>query len=124
MLVRGKCECFIMQMLYACVLCASRGSPQCCVPHALQYVNAARGCKRRPHGRGPNNAVYKDSKRHSLHAGELSQRSDKPCANCVDYNKTDGLSPTTRKLTRDKSRKTQSLLSLRPPYPPTYTLPT
>ena len=37
------------------------------------------------------------------------------------YNKTDGLSPTTRKLTGHNSRKTQSPLSLRPPYPPTYT---
>ena len=25
----GKCECFVMQMLYVCVLCAS----QCCVLH-------------------------------------------------------------------------------------------
>ena len=32
-----------------------------------------------------------------------------------DYNKTDGHSPTTRKLTGHKSCKTQSLLSLRPP---------
>ena len=42
----------------------------------------------------------------------------------TNYNKTDGLSPTTRKLTGHNSRKTQSPLSLRPPYPPTYTLPT
>ena len=28
-LVYGKYECFVMQMLYVCVLCASRGSPQC-----------------------------------------------------------------------------------------------
>ena len=41
-----------------------------------------------------------------------------------DYNKTDGLSPTTRKMTGHNSRKTQSPLSLRPPYPPTNTLPT
>ena len=41
-----------------------------------------------------------------------------------DYNKTDGLSPTTRKLAGYNSRKTQSPLSLRPPYPTTYTLPT
>ena len=38
----------------------------------------------------------------------------------TDYNKTDGLSPTTRKPTGQNSRKTQSPLSLRP----TYTLPT
>ena len=42
----------------------------------------------------------------------------------TDYNKTDGLSPTTINLTGHNSRKTQSPLSLRPPYPPTYTLPT
>ena len=29
------------------VLCASCGSPLCCVLHALQIVNAGRGCKRR-----------------------------------------------------------------------------
>ena len=40
MLVYGECECFVMQMLYVCVLCASRGSSQCCVLHDLQFVNA------------------------------------------------------------------------------------
>ena len=40
------------------------------------------------------------------------------------YKKTDGYSPTTRKLTGHNSRKTQSPLSFRPPYPPIYTLPT
>ena len=39
MLVYGKCECFVMQMLYVCVLCTSCGSSQCCVLHDLQYVN-------------------------------------------------------------------------------------
>ena len=29
MLVYGECECFVMQMLYVCVLCASCGSSQC-----------------------------------------------------------------------------------------------
>ena len=42
----------------------------------------------------------------------------------TDYNKTAGRSPTTRKLTGHNSRKTMSPLSLRPTYPPTYTLPT
>ena len=60
MLVYGECECFVMQMLYVCVLCASCGSSQCCVLHDLQFVNAGRGCK--------------GSKRHSLQAVELSQR--------------------------------------------------
>ena len=36
MLVYGECECFVMQMLYVCVLCASCG----------------RGCNRRPYRRG------------------------------------------------------------------------
>ena len=45
MLVYGECECFVMQMLYVCVLCASCGSSQCCVLHDLQFVNAGRGCK-------------------------------------------------------------------------------
>ena len=44
MLVYGECECFVMQMLYVCVLCASCGSSQCCVLHDLQFVNAGRGC--------------------------------------------------------------------------------
>ena len=40
MLVYGECECFVMQMLYVCVLCASCGSSQCCVLHDLRFVNA------------------------------------------------------------------------------------
>ena len=40
MLVYGECECFVMQMLYVCVLCASCGSSQCCVLHDLQFVNS------------------------------------------------------------------------------------
>ena len=52
MLVYGECECFVMQMLYVCVLCASCGSSQCCVLHDLQFVNAGRGCNRRPYRRG------------------------------------------------------------------------
>ena len=43
MLVYGKCECFGMQMLYVCVLCASCGSSQCCVLHGLQLINAGQG---------------------------------------------------------------------------------
>ena len=52
MLAHGECECFVMQMLYVCVLCASCGSSQCCVLHDLQLVNAGRGCIRRPYRRG------------------------------------------------------------------------
>ena len=37
MFVYGKCECFVMQM-YVCVLCASCGSPQCCILHDLQLL--------------------------------------------------------------------------------------
>ena len=51
-LVYGKYECFAMQMLYVCVMCASCGSSQCFTLHDLQFVNAGRGCKRRPYGRG------------------------------------------------------------------------
>ena len=42
----------------------------------------------------------------------------------TDYNKTDGPLPTTRKQTGHNLWNTQSPLLLRPPYPPTYTLPT
>ena len=52
MVVYGECDCFVMQMLYVCVLCASCGSSQCCVLHDLQFVNAGRGCNRRPYRRG------------------------------------------------------------------------
>ena len=48
MLVYGECEGFVMQLLYVCFLCASCGSSQCCVMHDLQFVNAGRGCNRRP----------------------------------------------------------------------------
>ena len=48
----GEYECFVMQMLHVCVLCASCGSSQCCVLHDLQFVNAGRGCNRRPYKRG------------------------------------------------------------------------
>ena len=49
MLVYRECECFVMQMLYLCVLCASCGSSQCCILHDLQFVNAGRGYNRRPY---------------------------------------------------------------------------
>ena len=52
MIVYGKYECFVMQMLYVCVLCASCGSSQCCVLHYLPFLNAGRGCNKRPYGRG------------------------------------------------------------------------
>ena len=38
--VYGKCESFVMQMSYVCVLCTSCGSSQCCILHDLQFVNA------------------------------------------------------------------------------------
>ena len=38
MLVYGECECFVMQMLYVCGLCASCCSSQCCVLHDFQFV--------------------------------------------------------------------------------------
>ena len=50
-LVYEKRECFVMQMLYVCVLSESCGSSQCCVLHDLQFVNAGRGCNRRPYRR-------------------------------------------------------------------------
>ena len=51
MFVYGKYECFVMQMLYVCVLCASCGSSKFCILHDLQFVNAGRGCKRQLYGR-------------------------------------------------------------------------
>ena len=52
MRVYGKYECFVMQMLYVCVLCACCGSSQCGILHDLQFVNAGQGCTRQPYGRG------------------------------------------------------------------------
>ena len=43
MLVYGKCEWFVMQMLYVCVLCASCGSSQCCVLHDLEEAYSRAG---------------------------------------------------------------------------------
>ena len=48
MLVYGECECFVMQMLYVCVLCASCGSSQCCVLHDLQFVHHHLSTKTKP----------------------------------------------------------------------------
>ena len=49
-----------MHMLYVCVLCASCGNSQCCNLHDLQFVNAGRGCKRRPYGRGILQSQFHD----------------------------------------------------------------
>ena len=49
MLMYGKYEWFVMQMLYVCV---SFGSSQCCIMHDLQFGNAGQGYKRLPYGRG------------------------------------------------------------------------
>ena len=53
MFVYGKYKCFLMQMLYVCVLYAFCGSSKCGILHDLQFDNAGRGCnKRQPYGRG------------------------------------------------------------------------
>ena len=44
MLVYGKYECFVMHMLYVCVLCASCGDPLFCMTYSLlMLVEDARG---------------------------------------------------------------------------------
>ena len=45
-------ECFVMQMLYACVVCASCGSSQCCILHDLQFVNLVEDVRGDSYGRG------------------------------------------------------------------------
>ena len=40
MIVYGKYECFVMQMLYVCVLCSQR-----CIMHDLQFVNHYTVCE-------------------------------------------------------------------------------
>ena len=49
--VYGKYECFVMQILYVGVLYASCGSSQRWNMHDLLFVDAGRGCKRRPYER-------------------------------------------------------------------------
>ena len=60
MLLYGSYECFVMQLLYICVLCASCVSSQCCILHDLPLVNAGLGCKRRPYERGILQTRYHD----------------------------------------------------------------
>ena len=43
MFVYGECECFVLQMLYVCVLCASCGSSQCMTCSLLMLVEDAIG---------------------------------------------------------------------------------
>ena len=38
MIVYGKCDRFVVQMVYVCLLCTSCGSSQCCVLHDLQLL--------------------------------------------------------------------------------------
>ena len=45
MLVYGKYECFVMQMLYVCVLCASCGSSQCCILLDFLFVKIIEDAK-------------------------------------------------------------------------------
>ena len=48
----GKYECFVIQMLYVCVLCASCVSSQCCVLHDLQFVDLSSEIYNRPITKG------------------------------------------------------------------------
>ena len=51
-----RCSCMgsmsVVMEMYDCVLCAFYGSSQCCVLHDLKFLNAGRGCNRRPYRRG------------------------------------------------------------------------
>ena len=48
MLVNGKYECFVMHMLYVCVLCSSCGSPQCMTCSLLILVEDVSFCLPHP----------------------------------------------------------------------------
>ena len=52
MLMYERYECFVMHMLYVCVLCTSCGSSQYYILLDLHFVSAGQGCKTRPYGRG------------------------------------------------------------------------
>ena len=61
-LVYGKWEYFVIQMVYVSVLCASCGSPLSCVLYDLQFANAGRECKCQPYENmeeAPNDTAYK-----------------------------------------------------------------
>ena len=46
MLVYGECECFVMQMLYVCVLCTSCGSKWVSGPMIVRAeLSTMSGCK-------------------------------------------------------------------------------
>ena len=45
MLVYGKYDCIIVQMLYVCVLCASCGRYKCCILHDLKFVNSGQDAR-------------------------------------------------------------------------------
>ena len=49
MLVYGKYECFIMQMFVSCVHPVAVLDATFCM--TFSFLNAGRGCKRRPYGR-------------------------------------------------------------------------
>ena len=65
MIVYGKCECFVMLMLYACVLCASWGSSQSCLLHDMQLLMLVEDERDGHMEEAPNNTV---SKRWSCHS--------------------------------------------------------
>ena len=46
-----RCSCKGSMSVWSCrcCMCVSCGSSQCCIMHDLQFVNAGRGCKRRPY---------------------------------------------------------------------------
>ena len=47
-----RCSCMGSVSVSSCRCCMFVCRSQCCVLHDLQFVNAGRGCKSRPHGRG------------------------------------------------------------------------
>ena len=65
----GKYECFVMQMLYVCVLCASCDRSQCCVLHDLQFVDAVliKDARSDHMEETPNDTAYKWCSCHSGH---------------------------------------------------------
>ena len=60
----SSCRCF-----YVCVSWTSCGSPQCCILHDLQFVNAGRGCKWRPYGRGIFRTILLKAASHHIPTG-------------------------------------------------------
>ena len=60
MLVYGKYEYLVMQLVYVCILSVSCSRHKCCILHNVPFVIAGQVCKGRPYGRGILQCRFQD----------------------------------------------------------------